>query len=381
MNTYVSSSLPKVIFFLPAIICLANQGKACLPQGVQNAVWYDSNANKLSSSGQGETLISKTHRDKPPAKQKRQELLQGAEAEIICGNECHDEKQLEHYLNAFRKYQEVQSENSTETDPELDIQMASLLDDIIIIYCILNNPEEKLTFLLHALPIYKRIYGEKHRTTAFLLSRVGEAYKECGRYKEQLEFHISALHMYEEIDEDEGFAEKSRRLSIAPILNDMGYAYAQLENFEQSLEHYQRALRIYETIEDQNPDTLALLLYDLGHIYGQIENYAQQLSLSLRALDLYESFYGKDHPISIPTLSKVSLAYIKLGGFDQALPYCLRAFTLCKKVYGKSSRELIPILDNLRMFFSLGDQSKRKLTARECALTISQGDSTPNAAP
>lgn len=200
------------------------------------------------------------------------------------------------------------------------------LNNIAVIYGILNDFEKELNFLLESTEIAKRIKDLHHEGTC--MGNIGNNYQSRGNYEKAFEYYSKAVR----IDEKSGNLQNK-----AVHLLQIGLMLEIKNDLQCSMEKYQEALKISEEIGDLKKNISILTC--MGRIYtslGSLNNaeivYNRALSYSTIDQNLVEK---------ANLLDNIGQLYKFRGETDKALRLMKEAYDLDDKIgdiYGKAVR-------------------------------------------
>ncbi|KAK4653773.1 hypothetical protein QC762_0087050 [Podospora pseudocomata] len=206
-----------------------------------------------------------------------------------------------------------------------------------------ENREEWIRYLphtQHALQLRKRTDDEE--ATTGLLSKVGESFRNLGKYEEAEQMHRQALQLSEKVLGKEHPHTLGSMNNLALVLYSQG-------KYEEAEQIHQQALQLREKVlGKEHPDTLgsmnnlALVLYSQGK-YEEVEQIHRQL------LQLSEKVLGKEHPDTLGSMNNLALVLYSQGKYEEAEQIHRQALQLREKVLGKEHPDTLISMNNLAL--------------------------------
>lgn len=140
-----------------------------------------------------------------------------------------------------------------------------------------------------ALPLSKKVYGERHPHVAAVLNNLGGTYKSLGEYNKAIEYFEQALAIDKEYSGE-------RHPDVAICLNNLGGAYKSLGEYTKAIEYYEQALSIDKEFYGERHPKVAIRLNNLGFAYNSLGKYNKAREYYEQAHDMFLEFLGEDHP-------------------------------------------------------------------------------------
>jgi tetratricopeptide (TPR) repeat protein len=185
-----------------------------------------------------------------------------------------------------------------------------------------ENPLNKKGFLPFGDSILKYL-TEKDQHIATLANNLSLIYSDLGQLEKALEYQMRALEIREKIlDPDHP--------DLAQSYNDLSLNYLDLGQSEKALEYQRRALEIREKILDSDRPDLAQSYNNLSLIYSDLGQLEKATEFQLRANEIYEKILDPDHPSLATSYNNLSLIYKNLGQLEKAFEYMEKAIKILK---------------------------------------------------
>ncbi|PKK82641.1 MAG: hypothetical protein CVT49_12575 [candidate division Zixibacteria bacterium HGW-Zixibacteria-1] len=232
-----------------------------------------------------------------------------------------------------------------------------------------------------ALSIRKSIFGEASIETAEILVRLGDVYREQGRYQPCEDVLVGARNILEEIDKENLITAECYEASVplynfkneyeradtlarlamaicekAPDIepNKIGDCYNALGNvrfftgdYDQAESDYESALGCFKKIYGSRHPDIAMTLGNLGNLYIVRGEYLKAESTFNEVYAMEEEFFGEIHPNLAVRLNLKASLYWRLGRFGEMEPLLNRAIEILKKTVGEDHPEMGASLNSL----------------------------------
>ncbi|HTL80068.1 MAG TPA: tetratricopeptide repeat protein [Bacteroidia bacterium] len=193
-------------------------------------------------------------------------------------------------------------------------KLATVLDDIAMVYAAEGNYTDALVYHFKALPIHEATADKKGMASSN--GNIASVYADQGDYDRAVEYGLKAIQMDQEIG-DNG--------RLATFLGNLGNVYNAKKEFGKAEDCFLRALSIDSAAGDQNG--IAIQYENLGSMFDDKGDLSTALAYYFRALDL-EASLGMDVEYAI-SLGDIGSVYMEKGDFKKAERYLTMASAKC----------------------------------------------------
>jgi len=235
-------------------------------------------------------------------------------------------------------------------------ELASLLNDLAILYREQGNYVEAQSLFLRTLHIQEQALGLEHPDVAIQLDGLANLYADQNKYEEAEPLYQRAIHIQEQVVGTE-------HPDVAASLNNLAELYRQQEKYEKAEPLYQRAIRIWEVkLGPEHPHT-AQGLTNLAIIYGIQGKYGEAELLHLRALHIREQSFGPEHPEVAACLANLAALYSAQGKYTMALPLLIHALPIVAQKFGPHHSRMIALqhlYEVIQREMDVGQRQSRK---------------------
>jgi tetratricopeptide (TPR) repeat protein len=269
-----------------------------------------------------------------------------------------------------------------------------------------TDPLKAIAYTREALSLATEI--EDRRGMAAAYNNLGVAYRSQGAFDKSLEYFITALKIFENLNYLPGLASTKANIgSLYSMKKDHGQAlkfyeesfnlftelkdepnlmrsYNNLGNLQSELKLYDQALKYFTQsfeLSQQLGIPFADPLSNIGNIYFQQGNYQRAGEFYNKAMELQRA--SDDQLGLVSTLSNLGLAYLNGGRPAQGQPYLEEALRVCTQMQNFS--QLPPILKALsEVYYKQGklqqaygirvqyDEAKDKIYGEESSRKVAQ---------
>jgi tetratricopeptide (TPR) repeat protein len=269
-----------------------------------------------------------------------------------------------------------------------------------------TDPLKAIAYTREALSLATEI--EDRRGMAAAYNNLGVAYRNQGAFDKSLEYFITALKIFENLNYLPGLASTKANIgSLYSMKKDHGQAlkfyeesfnlftelkdepnlmrsYNNLGNLQSELKLYDQALKYFTQsfeLSQQLGIPFADPLSNIGNIYFQQGNYQRAGEFYNKAMELQRA--SDDQLGLVSTLSNLGLAYLNGGRPAQGQPYLEEALRVCTQMQNFS--QLPPILKALsEVYYKQGklqqaygirvqyDEAKDKIYGEESSRKVAQ---------
>ncbi|KAK4651792.1 P-loop containing nucleoside triphosphate hydrolase protein [Podospora pseudocomata] len=213
-----------------------------------------------------------------------------------------------------------------------------------------ENREEWIRYLphtQHALQLRKRT--DDGEATTGLLSKVGESFRNLGKYEEAEQMHRQALQLKEKVLGKEHPATLTSMNNLAVVLRSQG-------KYEEAEQIHRQALQLREKVlGKEHPDTLSSM-NNLAFVLHSQGKYEEAEQMHRQALQLSQKVLGKEHPHTLTSMNNLAGVLDSQGKYEEAEQMHRQALQLREKVLGKEHPDTLSSMSNLARV--LGSQGK-----------------------
>ena len=227
--------------------------------------------------------------------------------------------------------------------------IATLANNLSMIYKNMGDLKQSLDFQLKAVKIFKKILDKNHPLVASSYNNLSMIYKNMGDLQKALDFALKSLDIRKKI------LDKNHQ-DIGTSYNDLSTIYYNMGDLKQSLDFQLKALEIREKILDRNHPDLAQSYNNLSAIYQDMGDLKQSLDFQLKALEIREKILDRNHPDLAQSYNNLSAIYQDMGDLKQSLDFQLKALEIREKILDKKHPDLAQSYNNLSMIYKdMGD--------------------------
>lgn len=216
-------------------------------------------------------------------------------------------------------------------------------------FAILEYSQGNFNKSLHILDENLEIYNKPPMDSSSLAVTYtlrGGIYRQLGKYNLALKEALSALSIYDNLNED---------IRKADALGVLAAVEFNLENFFKSIEYNSKALEIYQTHNDQLYSAQAM--NDIGNTYYYLENYTKAEKFLKRSLALSEKIGSQD--IVATALGNLGKIYTKTGKSRKAISNFNRSIEITRK--SGNQYKTIESLNDLGIAYNSIKNAKRAI--------------------
>jgi tetratricopeptide (TPR) repeat protein len=248
---------------------------------------------------------------------------------------------------------------------EDDQELATLSNNLSIIYKEQGQPKQALEFQKKAVKIRETILDKNHPSLATSYNNLSMIYQDMGQLGKALEFQKKDIEISEKILD-------KNHPSLATSYNNLSLIYQDLGQLEQALKFQLKAINIREVVLDENHSDLALSYSNLSTIYQDLEQLEKALEFQLKATKIYESVLDKNHPSLATSYNNLSLIYKDLGQLEKALEFQKKDVEISEKILDKNHPSLATSYNNLSLIYKDLGQLEQALELQKKNINILQ---------
>ena len=229
-------------------------------------------------------------------------------------------------------------------------------------YC-RGNYNKALEYLENALTVCVKNLGEDHPKVATIYNNIGVLYRNQGKYEEALTYNKKALSIrVKALGKDHP--------STAITYNNMAYVYCEQGMYKEALKYYEKALEIRESmLGKDHPDT-ARTYNNLAVCYDEQGNYEEAIRYYKLTIPIFEKKLGEEHPETAMAYNNLATVYRAQGNDDEALKYYKKSKKIQEKILGKEHPDTATTYNNIAVLYSFQKNYQEALKYYGMALPI-----------
>ncbi|NMH89386.1 tetratricopeptide repeat protein [Flavivirga algicola] len=217
-----------------------------------------------------------------------------------------------------------------------------------------GNFKQALEILKENIALYSKTPVDSSGLAVTYVLRSG-IYRQQGKYNIALKESLSAVRIYEGLDE---------AIRKADALGALAAIEFNLENFSESIKYNRRALDIYQEHNDQMYSAQAM--NDIGNTYYYLEQYDDALKYLEMSLSLSKKVNSKD--LTATALGNMGKVYTKLDKPEQAIFNFNNSIDLTKK--SGNQYKTIESLNDLGIVYNKINKPKKAIPLFDEAITL-----------
>jgi hypothetical protein len=204
-------------------------------------------------------------------------------------------------------------------------EIATLANNISLIFLDLGQLEKALEFQLKTVEIFEKVLAKDHPDLATSYNNLSQIYQDLGQLEKALEFQLKANEIYEKVLD-------CNHPLVATSYNNVSMIYQDLGQLEKALSFQLKTLEIKEKVLDKDHPSLATSYNNVSMIYKNLGQLEKALEFQLKDIAISEEVLGKDHPSLATSYNNVSTIYYAMGQLEKALSFQLKALEIREKV-------------------------------------------------
>ena len=205
--------------------------------------------------------------------------------------------------------------------------MASLMNNMGILYRSTGNLIKAVSFGEKALQIYLEIFGENNIQTAISYNNIGLAYQEKKEYPSAITNFEKAIKIFEIINESK---------SKLSCLNNLASIYKRQKNYSQAIEITKKSLVLCQEIYQKTPSNAQIcqITSNLGALYSEIGNLVEAKKYQTQALEKKLQFFGEYNEETLTSINLLASLEKKNGNFPISLKLYTTGLGISKRIVG-----------------------------------------------
>ncbi len=237
---------------------------------------------------------------------------------------------------------------------EKNERLATLANNLSLIYLDLGNLKNALEFGRKALRIREKVLAKNHPHLAASYNNLSTIYRSLGNPKKALEFTLKAVEIKEKVS-------AKNHPNLATSYNNMSLIYQDLGNLEKALELGLKVVAINEKVLTKNHPHLATSYNNLSTIYLSLGNLEKALEFGLQALRIREKVLVKDHPDLAQSYNNLSTIYFIKKEYGVAKEYMERAIKILEFNFPQGHPDLDSSYEGLKVIDEQIQNSKNSI--------------------
>jgi len=248
---------------------------------------------------------------------------------------------------------------------EKDKDLASLANNLSMIYQDIGQLDRALEFQLKTIGIKEKVFDKNHPSLATSYNNVSLIYQDIGQLDRALEFQLKTIEIFEAVL-------AKNHPSLATSYNNVSSIYKSMGQLDRALEFQLKANEIYEAVLDDHHPLRATSYNNLSLIYQDMGQLDRALEFQLKTIGIKEKVFDKNHPSLATSYNNVSQIYQDMGQLDRALEFQLKALAIREAVLAKNHPDLATSYNNVSSIYQAMGQLDRALEFQLKAVAILQ---------
>ncbi|MGE5340022.1 MAG: tetratricopeptide repeat protein [Candidatus Omnitrophota bacterium] len=248
-------------------------------------------------------------------------------------------------------------------DDETDKNLATLANNISMIYKDMGQLDRALEFQLKADNIYEVILDSQHPLLATSYNNISTIFKDMGQLDRALEFQLKAIEIREAVLD-------SQHPDLATSYSNLSTIYKAMGQLVRALEFQLKAIEIRKTVLDPQHSDLATSYNNLSLIYKAMGQLDRALEFQLKAHNIYEAELDSQHPLLATSYNNISAIYQAMGQLDWALEFQLKAIEIRETALELQHPDLANSFSNISAIYQAMGQLDRALEFQLSAIGI-----------
>jgi tetratricopeptide (TPR) repeat protein len=211
-----------------------------------------------------------------------------------------------------------------------------------------ENPLNKKGFVDFAEEVLCHIL-EKDIALATLANNLSMIYQALGQLDRALEFQLKDVQILEQVME-------KNHPDLALSYNNLCTIYYAMGQWDQALEFQYKTLEIYEQVLEKNHPDLAAAYNNLSLIYKTSGQLDQALKFQLKAVEIREQVLEENHPDTAQSYNNLAAIYKNSGRLDLAITYAQKAVSIMESLFPHGHPNLEIVRRNLEAIQKLKEK-------------------------
>ncbi len=252
-----------------------------------------------------------------------------------------DKLYLESVENPIDKFKYIIfAKNILETIKEENKEIATLSNNLSLIYKDLGDLSSALEFAKKTNEIFEKVLDKNHHNLASSYNNLSLIYKALGDLKSALEFANKFLEIRKKVLD-------KNHPDLATSYSNLSMIYQDLGDLKNALEFANKSLEIREKVFDKNHPDLATSYNNLSMIYKDLGDLSSALEFAKKALEISEKVFGENHPSLATSYNNLSMIYLDLEKYQKAKEYSLKSIKILEKIFSNEHPYLNITRNNL----------------------------------
>ncbi len=264
------------------------------------------------------------------------------------------------FLTAYSQVKTSDSLIAALQNTKSDIDKAKLLNAIAVEYQS-TDPKVMMKYAAKALSVSKKIKFKIEEANAYL--NLGNANIIIGDYAVALKNFSEAQTIFENEAITDVKNSQSIKKGLAKAYGSIGIVFSEQSNYARALQYHLKAVKIYEEINDD--ERSARIYNNIGIVYQAQQDDFKALDYFLKAYKIQQK--NNDRTIGI-TLTNIGNSYLKQKNFPKALEY----YTTAKQNLDKhpNPRALGELYNNLGLYYQANNKPELAIQNWNSAIPV-----------
>ncbi len=259
----------------------------------------------------------------------------------------------------FQPYAQAALDRLNEDDKEL----ATLANNISLLYQDIGQLDRALEYQLKAMAIYDKILSQDHPSLAKSYNNVAAIYQDMGQLDRALVYSLKTVAIFEKIL-------SADHPSLATSYNNVSMIYLDMGQLYRALEYQLKAMAIIEKILPADHPSLAISYNNISGIQRYMGELDQALEYLFKTVEIFEKVLSQDHPDLASSYNNISMIYKDMGQLDKSLYYQLKALEIREKILSHDHPDLALAYNNVSTIYTDMGQLDRALEYQLKAIAI-----------
>lgn len=255
-------------------------------------------------------------------------------------------------------------------------ELASIYNNIGVIYGIYDESAKALKYYNNALNIYLKKSSENHLFIATIYNNIGTIFMSNQEYKNATKYYEKSLYITIKSVGD-------HHIDTAITYANLGETYNLTGEYNKALTYNLKALKItLETLGEKHQNT-AILYNNIGEVYKSKRKYNKAIENLEKSLYIKIALLGEEHLSTSSTYNNLGAVYHCKNDNDIAIKYFEKSLKIKLKVLGEKHSSTISVYNNIGVIYKALNNKDLAYEYYDKALNISlenYGDKNINVA-